>query len=78
LLSLYHLYPGRLISIESSSLVGPVADSQAETETSRTLDRAEEAMDTVKICKNTIDILMQVMDAVSRNSMLNISFFTLR
>jgi hypothetical protein len=51
-----------------------VADSQTETKTSSTLDSADEAMDTIKTYKNTIDILMRVMDAVSRESMLNISF----
>ena len=43
------------LSIQTGTLVGPVADSQ--TKMSRTLNRAEEAMDTVKTWKNAVDII---------------------
>jgi hypothetical protein len=49
--------------IESSTPVGPVADSQ--TDMSRSLDRAEEAMDNVKTWKSTVETIKQVMDIVS-------------
>jgi hypothetical protein len=51
------------ITIQSGTLMGPIADSW--TKMSRTLDRAEEAMDTVKTWKNAVDIIKRVMDTVS-------------
>jgi hypothetical protein len=45
--------------------VRPVADSQ--TEISRTLDRAEEVMDTVKAWKNAVDLIERVMNIVRPN-----------
>ena len=48
--------------IERSTPVGPVADSQ--TDMSRFLDRAEEAMDTVRTWKSAVKAIKHVMDVV--------------
>jgi hypothetical protein len=48
--------------IESSAPVGAVADSR--TDMSHSLDRAEEAMDTVKTWKSTVETIKKVMDIV--------------
>lgn len=50
------------LPIESGTPVGPVVGTQ--TEMSSTLDRAEEAIDTVKTWKGTVDIIKRVMDIV--------------
>jgi hypothetical protein len=50
------------LPIESSTPVGAVTDSR--TDMSLSLDRAEEAMDTVKTWKSTIETIKQVMDIV--------------
>jgi hypothetical protein len=47
--------------IESGTPVGPVG---SQTDMSRSLDRAEEAMDTVKTWKSTVKTIKQVMDIV--------------
>jgi hypothetical protein len=49
--------------IESGALVGQVLDSQ--TEMSRSLDRAEKAMDTVKAWKSTVGTIKLVMDIIA-------------
>jgi hypothetical protein len=49
--------------IESGASVGPVADSQMDM--SRSLDRAEKAMDTVKTWKSTVGTIKVVMDIVA-------------
>jgi hypothetical protein len=49
--------------IESGTPAGPVAGSQ--TDISRSLDRAEEAMDTVKTWKSAVETIKQVMDIVT-------------
>jgi hypothetical protein len=41
------------------------AEMDSQREMSRTLDHAEEAMDTVKSWKNTVNIIKRVMDTVS-------------
>jgi hypothetical protein len=51
------------LPIESGTPVGAVVDSQVEM--SRTLDRTEEALDTVKTWGSAVDIIKRVMDAVS-------------
>ena len=51
-----------LLPIESGTPVGPVVGTQ--TEMSSTLDRVEEAIDTVKTWKGTVDIIKRVMDIV--------------
>ena len=49
--------------IESGTPVAPIVDSQMEM--SRTLDRAGEALDTVKTWKTTVSTIKCVMDTVS-------------
>jgi hypothetical protein len=49
--------------MESGTPVGPVAGSR--TDMSHSLDRAEEAMDTVKTWKSTVETIKLVMDIVS-------------
>ena len=61
----FHLSQTHGIPTEGDIPVGPVAGSQKEM--SRTLDRAEEAMetmDTMKAWKSAIDVVKQVMDTV--------------
>jgi hypothetical protein len=50
------------LPIESSTPVGPVADTR--TEMSHTLDSAEEAMDAVKTWQSAVNVIKQVMDHV--------------
>jgi hypothetical protein len=51
------------LPIESGTPAGAVVDSQMEM--SRTLERTEEALDTVKTWGSAVDIIKRVMDAVS-------------
>jgi hypothetical protein len=64
--------------IESGAPVGPAADSQ--TNMSRSLDSAEEAMDTVKTWKSTVGTIKLVMDIVApiMKVLPNALFSTLR
>jgi hypothetical protein len=51
------------IEVDTPARVGPVADGQMAM--SSDLDRAEEAMDTMKTWREVVDVIEQVMDFVS-------------